>query len=177
MKRVLALVCVAAFAAAFLAPTSSAAKRRRKPVVYWYEYSVPFTCGTNATDAGRILMGDHATVIHAINPSTADATVYIGLALTYPAGNLLPGWVSSRVAATMPAGAASQASCQDALDLQNQIVAPPFPIPPYAQGFATIQSSIPLTVQQTHSVEMPGGQIAFTNQAIAARRILPPAAP
>lgn len=176
MKRLLALVFVAAFAATFFAPSSSLARRKR-PIAYWYEYSVPFTCGSNATDPGRILTGDHATVIHAINPNTADATVYIGLALTYPTGSLVPGWVSDRVAATLPAGAASQASCQDALDLQNQIVAPPFSIPPYAQGFATIQSSVPLTVQQTHSVEMAGGQIALTNQAIAARRILPPPAP
>ncbi len=43
MKRLLALVCIAAFAATFLAPASSLARRRR-PVVYWYEYSVPFTC-------------------------------------------------------------------------------------------------------------------------------------
>ncbi|MCP5060513.1 MAG: hypothetical protein GY937_27765 [bacterium] len=176
MKRLLALVCIAAFAVTFLAPASSLARKKRR-VIYWYEYSVPFTCGSNATDPGRILTGDHATVIHAINSNTVDATVYVGLALTYPAGNLFPGWVSDRAAATLPAGAASQASCQDALDLQNQIVPPPFPIPPYAQGFATIQSSVPLTVQQTHSVEMPGGQIAFTNQAVAARMILPPPAP
>ncbi|MBW2242480.1 MAG: hypothetical protein JRH01_10875 [Deltaproteobacteria bacterium] len=176
MKRLIALLCVAAFAATILAPSASLA-RKKKRGIYWYEYSVPFTCGSNATDPGRILTGDHATVIQAINAGTANATVYVGLALTYPTGALFPGWVSDRVAATLPAGAASQASCQDALDLQNQIVPPPFPIPPYAQGFATIQSSIPLTVQQTHSVEMPGGQIALTNQAIPGRRIVRPPAP
>lgn len=175
MKRNIALLCTAALVAAVFAPSASLAKKKKK--VFWYQYAVPFTCGTNATDPGRTLLGDHATVIQAFNPSTLDATVYVGLALTYPTGALLPGWVSNRVAATLPAGTASQASCQDALDLALLIPPPPFSLPAYAQGFAIIQSSRPLDVQRSHAVEMPGGQVALTSQAIAVRRIAPPAAP
>lgn len=176
MKRRIALLCAAALVAAVFAPSASLAKKKKKKVV-WYQYAVPFTCGTNATDPGRTLMGDHATVIHAFNPGAVDATVYVGLALTYPTGALLPGWVSDRVAVTLPAGTASQASCQDVLDLQNLIIPPPFPIPAYAQGFGIIQSSVALDVQRSHAVEMTGGQVALTSQAIAARAISKPPAP
>ncbi len=168
------LLGVLALLAMALTPSTAFAKKKK---VFWYQYAVPFTCGTNATDPGRTLMGDHATVIHAVNGNPVDATLHVGLSLTFPGGNLSEGWRSERAEVTLSAGAATQASCQDALDLASLMVPPPFPIPPYVQGYAVIQSSRPLDVQRSHAVEMAGGQVALTSQAIAGRPIVPPPAP
>ncbi len=155
--------------------TQSQARKRKK--VVWYQYAVPFTCGDNATDSGRTLTGTHASAVRIFNPSGATATLYSGLALDFPTGMLIPGWSSSRIATTLPAGTATQASCQDALDLQAQMPPPPFAIPAYVQGFAVIQSSVRLQVQVTHSVEMSGGSVAMNSQAITPVAIAPPPAP
>ncbi len=171
----LALALAAVFLLPMLAPDMAAAKKKKKKV-YWYQYAVPFTCGDNQTDPGRMLIGDHSSAIRVFNPGS-DATLYSGLALDFPLGMLLPGWTSDRIETALPAGTATQASCQDALDLAAQNPPPPFAIPPYVQGFAIVQSSRPLEVHVTRSVVTAGGAVTMATQKVAPVLISPPSAP
>ena len=178
MHRIVSLITVLVVALALLAPGAAfAKKKKKKKTVYWYQYAVPFTCGDNATDPGRTLMGDHATAVNLFNPGTGSATLYSGLALTFPAGMMVPGWASDRIATALPSRTGTQASCQDVLDLQAVLPPPPIPLPTYAQGFAMIQSSRPLDVHVTHAVEMPGGQVTMSSQKIPHVAIPVPTAP
>jgi len=138
--------------------------KKKKKRVYWYQYAVVFTCGSNTTDAARIPLGDYSAQMTIANLDAIDASVLQRVAVSYP----LPGVVTNELPGTVSAGTAQELSCQDALDLGA--VLPPGS-PTYAQGIAVIDSNKPLQITVTRSVTTPGGQTSMETTPVPARLI------
>ena len=162
--RFLVVVLGAALSVGLVLAEPASAKKKKK--VYWYQYAVAFTCGTNTTDPARLPLGDYASQLTIANLDGTDASVLQRVAVSYP----LPGVVTNELPAVVTAGTAQELSCQDALDLGA--VLPPAS-PTYAQGMAVIDSSKPLQITVTRSVTTPGGQTSMQTEAVPARLIPP----
>ena len=146
-----------------LGSEAALAKKKKRPV-YWYQYAVTFTCGTNTTDAMRLPLGEHVSQLTIANLDGTDASVLQRIAVSYP----LPGVVTNELPGTVSAGTAQQLSCQDALDLGATL---PPGSPTYAQGVAVVDSSRPLHVTVTRSVTRAGGETSMQTELVPHRLI------
>lgn len=146
-----------------LGPDAAFAKKKKKPV-YWYQYAVTFTCGTNTTDPARLPLGEHVSQLTIANLGGTDAAVLQRIAVSYP----LPGVVTNELPGTVSADTAQQLSCQDALDLGATL---PPGSPTYAQGVAVVDSSRPLHVTVTRSITRTGGETSMQTEAVPYRLI------
>jgi len=155
--------------AALLLPTSAAAAKKKKRV-YWYRYTVQFTCGTNATDLERIVPGEYVTSVHVLNPEAVDAVVQGRLAMTYPPGPGSTGFTSDPGQQILPGLSATEVDC-GLLAMAPLLVPGLPPLPPYVQGFGVIESNRPLDVTVVHTVAGPGGDVSQQIEKVPPRLI------
>jgi hypothetical protein len=137
----------------------------------WYQYSVSFTCGHNASDLLHAVPGDYAFAVNVFNMSnTAVASVVKQVMLTNPPGGEQAGDVSSPIQETVPIASAMQVSCAEIL---NEFVYPSGAPTGLVQGVLVIKSSLFLDASATHFATGANGGISQNITPVAAIAIPP----
>lgn len=167
-----AALFVAAAFAILLAPDLAQARRRWVPPP-WYEYAVPFTCGTNPSDTSRAVPGDYAVAVQILNTSTDPVRLRKQIRLSYPPGAERAGASSDVIRDQIPGELAIQVSCDDIIN--EFVYVTPLPTqndkPGLIQGFMIIRAGAPLEVSVSHSAASASGDIAQNLQSVVGRSI------
>ena len=163
-------------AAALVASGAAQAKNNSnnnwyQPPPPWYQYSVPFTCGHNASDLDRAVPGDYAFAVNVLNMSSnAIAGIVKQVLLTNPPGGELPGDPSSPIQELLPVASAMQVSCGEILREFVYATGAPTGL---VQGVLVIKSSLFLDVSATHFATGPNGGVSQDVAPVAAIAIAP----
>ncbi len=170
LRSVLVASCSVLVALALMMPTAGLAKKK-KLRLSWQQFSVPFTCGTNAADMVRAVPGDYAVSIDVHNPSDVDAVLIQRLALSFPPGALGAGDVSEARQDTLPAGAALQVSCAELMGSDFDFRGSP-PASAYIQGVLVIEASgAGVTVSRTQTATGATGEVSVDTDRVPARAV------
>jgi hypothetical protein len=159
MRLALAFALIAAVFAA--APDAAQAKSKNRSAA---QYVIPFTCGENLTDVGRVLPGRYAISVDVRSPSS-EASVDEQVILTYPPGGQLPGFASEVIAQTIPAGSAIQLGCDEILGASFLYQTPP-PVTPYVQGLLILTSRASLQVFATRTAQGTTGGLSMETESV-----------
>jgi len=135
----------------------------------WYQYTVPFTCGNNASNLDRAVPGDYAFAVNVLNTSTVIAQVIKQVHLAYPPGGEQAGTASSPIQEDLPGYSAIQVSCGEIL---NEFVYPTQPTG-FVQGVLVIKSNLFLDVSATHFAGGSNGGISQDVERAPAIAIAP----
>jgi len=121
----------------------------------FFEYAAKFVCGSqNNSQDMRLARGLYTTAINIHNPDdSAGVKFRKKIALTYPPGEQMPGWVSHWIEDELGPNEALEVDC---VDIQNKFFPGGFPTP-YIKGFVIIQSPISLDVTAVYTTAKPGG--------------------
>lgn len=133
----------------------------------WYQYAVPFTCGTNASDVDRAVPGDYAIAVNVLNANTSITRVLKQVQLTFPPGGEVAGASSDLIQEDVPASSAMQVSCAEIL---QEFV---YPVAPtgLVQGVLVIRSNRVLDVSASHIARGPGGELSQDVEPVIGRGI------
>jgi hypothetical protein len=164
MRIGLAFALMAAVFAA--APDAAQAKSKKKTSS---QYVIPFTCGENLVDVGRVLPGSYAISVDVRSPS-AEASVDEQVILTYPPGGQLPGFASDVIMQLVPAGSAMQISCDELLGAGFLYPVPP-PVTPYVQGLLILTSRTSLQVFATRTAQGTIGGLSMQTEMVPATTV------
>ena len=142
-----------------------------KPSPEWFQYVVNFTCGTNASDALRVVRGEYTTAVDLYNAGDAEAEIHKHIALTYPPAAQAAGEVSQPIEDLLAAGTALQIDCEE---IRNEFLfATPPPATDHVQGFLVIESRLPLHVEAVYTAAGAEGEASIDVERIAERRVIP----
>jgi hypothetical protein len=136
----------------------------------WYQYTVPFTCGTNASDLDRAVPGSYAFAVNAFNMSTATTQLVKQVLLTFPPGGEQAGASSSPIEEDLAATSAMQVSCAEILHEFTYASGAPTGL---VQGVLVIKSNSFLDVSATHFATSPTGGVSQDVQAVSPIAVAP----
>ncbi|RIL07944.1 MAG: hypothetical protein DCC71_01055 [Proteobacteria bacterium] len=151
-------------------PAAQAKKKKAPPIVYSYEYAIPFTCGNDATDRSRALPGDYAVAIDIYSPR-GEAHVDQRVLLTFPPGGQLPGYASDVISQTVPVGSGIQVSCDDLRGSAFLYQDPP-PATTFVQGLFLLTSLTPVHVFATRTVQGVDGGLSMQTEPIGSTPVV-----
>ena len=128
-----------------------------------FQFVAKFTCGFDPqTKINRVLPGQYATAIVIQNPSYRHQLTFAArVALVFPPSVLAPGPVSPTIELALGANQALEIDCEE---LRGTFFGG-VPLPPYFQGFVTIETKRPLVVAATYTTAQPDadGNLAVTS--------------
>lgn len=133
----------------------------------WFQYSVPFTCGTNADGSERAVPGEYAVAVNVMNTSGGWVQLRKQVRLTYPPGAENAGAVSDVVKEHLAPDRAMQVSCDEVL---NEF-AFASPLPAFVQGFLVIRTNAYLDVSVSHTAAGPNGDVSQDVEVVVGRPI------
>jgi hypothetical protein len=157
MTRPRLLVLALALAGTVLCLAPGAAFAKKKQPMAWTQYTVPFTCGSNAADTERVVPGLYAASVDLHNLEMVDVTILERVALSFPPGGHVEGDVSAAVQRTLAAGSAVQLGCDDLLAFAFPGGAP---ATTYVQGYLVLDASGPLGVSRTQTAAGATGEVS-----------------
>ena len=134
----------------------------------WYQWAVPFSCGSNPADLNGAVRGTYAVAIEILNAGPHEVMLSKHVALSSPAATPAPAAEPIRDA--LPAGQAFQVDCEEIVDslfaLELSV-----PVPSFLQGWLVVRAHAPLDVALTQTASGETGEVSVDVESIEPRPI------